>query len=69
MERDEDVVECWECGAAISPGADRTYAISDEEFLCCECAVRRGGVYDENEDRWLVLPKVDDLQDERRPHP
>jgi len=26
-----------------------------------ECALRRGGAYDENEDRWETNPRVDDL--------
>jgi hypothetical protein len=29
--------------------------------LCMECALRRGGAWDEGRDRWSVPPRVDDL--------
>jgi hypothetical protein len=61
--------ECNDCGAEVTPGADRTYSISPELILCFECAVKRGGIYEEREDRWLKEPDVSDEPDERRPHP
>jgi hypothetical protein len=42
--------------------------MSDDAFLCLECALKRGGVFDEDTDRWVVPPDVEDLSDERRPH-
>ncbi len=70
MHRSENrtLVDCADCRATIAP-SDRVFAISDETFLCFECAVKRGGVYDEPHDRWLVEPNVADEPDERRPHP
>jgi hypothetical protein len=71
METDEleELVRCFDCGAMIAPGPDRAYAISDESFLCFECAERRGGRYDHDADEWIVAPNVADEPDERRPHP
>jgi hypothetical protein len=36
-----------------------------------ECALRRGGVYDENEDRWETEPRIADLLEtvESHAHP
>jgi hypothetical protein len=54
----EDLVRCLDCGVLISPATDRTYAISAQDFLCLGCAERRGGVYDEAEDRWTSAPEL-----------
>jgi hypothetical protein len=62
--------QCVGCGADIDVTADRYYASSDtdETVLCFECAIARGGVYDENHDTWTVPPDASLLPDERRPH-
>jgi hypothetical protein len=52
---------CADCGTAVSPGEDRVYPFGTESVVCMECAVRRGGAYDEAKDRWTVPPRVDDL--------
>ncbi len=65
----ETLVECWACGASIAPEIDRAFAISDDAFLCFECALERGGKFNDEEDRWTLPPNVADLPDERRPHP
>lgn len=36
-----------------------------DAWLCFDCAVRRGGVYDSEEDRWTTAPNVADLPQER----
>ncbi len=64
----EELVECFDCGATIAPALDRAFAISDDAFLCFDCALKRGGVFDADEDRWTKPPRVGDLPDERRPH-
>jgi hypothetical protein len=64
-----DLVECCDCGATLSGETDRPFAMSDDDFLCFECAVRRGGVFDTMQERWIVSPNVADLPDERRAHP
>ncbi len=68
-QEDQDLSKCLDCGALIAPETDRAYALSDDDFLCFECAVRRGGVYDGEKERWLVAPDVSDEPDERRRHP
>jgi hypothetical protein len=64
-----DLTDCCDCGASIAPAIDRAFGLNDEEFLCFDCAVLRGGVYDAREERWTVAPNVTGLPDERRAHP
>ena len=64
-----ELTKCMDCGALIAPERDRAFAVSDEDFLCFECSLRRGGAYDAEMDRWIVAPSVGDEPDERRPHP
>ncbi len=70
MHRSEnrELADCIDCGATISPGRDRGFAITDSTCLCFTCAIRRGGVYDGRLDRWASPPDVSRLPDERRPH-
>lgn len=68
METDE-FEECVECGARVDVASSRACALSDEYFLCWECALRRGGVYDAATERWVEAPSTQGLPDERRPHP
>jgi hypothetical protein len=60
---------CCECGEPIEGEIDRAFAVSDDEVLCFECAVLRGGVYDALQERWTAPPSVTGLPDERRAHP
>lgn len=71
MDQDEReaAFTCIDCGATIWADGDRSFVSGPDTYLCFECAERRGGVYDEDEDRWTVSPDVSDLPDERRPHP
>ena len=65
MEQEEwesDVTECAACGVDISVGTDPVYAFGQQEALCFECAIARGGQYDADEDRWLVSPRTGDLE-------
>lgn len=59
---------CVACGADVSPEVDRAFACSSDTYLCFACAEGRGGVYDAEQDRWIVAPDTSGLQDERRPH-
>jgi len=43
---------CAACGAEMSPARDRGYSLAAEAFLCFDCAIRRGGRWDEAHDRW-----------------
>src|SRR6185312_12261552 len=53
MHQDEfsDLTVCCDCGAAVSPELDRAFSCAPETYLCFECAIRRGGVYDGRLDR------------------
>ena len=56
-----DDMACSDCGAGVAPAQDRLYAFGTDGVLCMECALRRGGAWDEGKDRWTVPPRVDDL--------
>jgi hypothetical protein len=59
---DDDTLEtCAVCGAATDPAVDRAYVVDETLVLCLACASERGGVYDEEEDRWREAPRIDDL--------
>lgn len=62
MHRSEtrELSDCADCGAETLPARDRAYA-SGEIVLCWACALRRGGSYDEEQDRWVVPPATADL--------
>ena len=64
-----DAVTCVDCGAELLPDVDRAFACAPDTYLCFECAERRGGVFDADEDRWTTAPNVVNVVDERRPHP
>ena len=63
MHRSESraLATCIECGAEIAPASDRSFGVGSETFLCFACAVRRGGRFDEQHDRWIAAPEVSDL--------
>ncbi|MCK6534585.1 MAG: hypothetical protein L6Q84_16545 [Polyangiaceae bacterium] len=64
-----ELTQCAECGAEIAPGPDRAFAYSDEDVICYECSVKRGGVWDALHERWEKDPDLAGLPDPRRPHP
>ena len=70
MHRSEarELVDCIECHATIAAERDRAFAVTEDEWLCFECATRRGGVWDDEEDEWTTTPDLTGLYDERRPH-
>lgn len=64
MHRSESaqLATCVECCEEIWPERDRSYLVIGEDALCFACAVRRGGAYDELEDRWTKPPSVEGLR-------
>lgn len=62
----DQAVPCAVCARPVYPGADRGYEIGPTRSLCWQCAVDRGGAYDESSDRWTVAPNVGDLAEEER---
>lgn len=73
MLEDLEQLTCIDCGATIDvadAATQRVFALTPEIVLCSACAVRRGGVYDDAEDKWKVAPRLDDVATEQRaPHP
>jgi hypothetical protein len=63
-----ELVDCADCGAPLDVGRERGYQGEGDWALCRECAIARGGRFDENEDRWMVTPDVTGLRsdDEHR---
>lgn len=56
----EELVNCADCGAALDVSRERGFG-GDGWSLCWGCALKRGGNYDEDEDRWGVEPNTADL--------
>jgi len=63
------LIDCVDCGHSVDPAFDRSFAITDEILLCHACAVRRGGVYDSDDERWAAAPSLDGITEERSPPP
>ena len=63
MHRSEtrQATQCSDCGAEIRPAVDRIFAFGERGALCFDCALRRGGSYDEAHDHWTTQPDTDDL--------
>jgi hypothetical protein len=53
---------CAACGTELEPETERGFRIGDRGALCFECAVERGGAYDETQDRWLEPPDLEGLE-------
>lgn len=53
---------CAACGTELEPETERGFRIGERGALCFECAVERGGTYDETEDRWLEPPDLEGLE-------
>jgi hypothetical protein len=66
--RDEAMMTCTECGTDVGLDESHSFSGGGGVTLCWACAVKRGGVFDEKQERWRVPPRTADLPDERRPH-
>ena len=66
MDQDErsEARSCAACGAALEGDAGRAFEFGDENLLCFECAVARGGRYHESRDAWEPAPDLRGLGDE-----
>jgi hypothetical protein len=67
MHRSEarELVDCLSCGAEVSLGVDRVFAVTEDAALCFACATKRGGTYSEAHDRWTKAPSLSGLRDIR----
>ena len=52
---------CADCGTLVIDGLMPLYAFGEGEILCGQCAVRRGGQYDAEHDKWVKDPNISDL--------
>ncbi len=58
----EELVDCNACGTTVDPSTDRVFAFgAEDDFLCWECAVQRGGAWDEDLQVWSTAPRVEGL--------
>jgi hypothetical protein len=64
MHRSEtgELGRCAACDAEVRPALDRAYNITTRVVLCFDCALERGGRFDEARDVWTTLPRADDLR-------
>jgi hypothetical protein len=69
MHREEadDLDECVDCRAVISPSVGRSFTFGDDVVLCFDCSLKRGGKYDPERELWHVPPNVSGLVRERHP--
>lgn len=65
MHRDEevDLSTCADCGATIRAEVQEGFSFGTRGVLCFECAARRGGSYDAQQDRWTVDPNLEGLEE------
>ena len=63
------LAECVECRDLVAPEIDEAFVTHGDTYLCWRCASRRGGIFDPRQERWVVLPDVANLPDERKQHP
>ena len=64
MDTELDQLSCIDCGTRIDADqavAARTFAITNEVVLCHACALSRGGVYDDSEDKWKLAPRLEEV--------
>lgn len=54
----ETTVRCALCGTLTFGEQDRAYVIDLDDALCFTCAAKLGGVYDEEQARWVEAPTI-----------
>lgn len=54
------LTECADCDAVVEVESDRAFAFG-EWVLCFECALRRGGIFSEEQERWVSPPELSGL--------
>jgi hypothetical protein len=59
------LVACSDCGTSVDSGRDREFEFAGALVLCFDCALRRGGCFDEARDLWSHAPTIDDIDPAR----
>jgi hypothetical protein len=62
-----ELAQCSECGAELSPNVDRGFAFAEQSVLCFDCAVRRGAQWDALHERWSRDPDLTGLTPAEHP--
>lgn len=58
---EQNLVECAACGVQVDINLGRSFTLGSSSALCFECAIERGGSFDEQTDRWTETPRVSDV--------
>jgi len=58
---ERSLVECAACGANVDIDLGRSFALGPASALCFECALERGGRFDEATDSWVETPSLSDV--------
>jgi hypothetical protein len=51
-------VVCSECGGSLWEDDERAFCFAPGEFLCWDCAIAHGGVYDPQRQTWTTPPDL-----------
>ncbi len=54
----ETFLPCADCGAQTAAAVERGFSLDAETVICFDCAVRRGGHWDEERALWSSEPDV-----------
>ncbi len=54
----ESVFPCADCGAETAAALERGFAIDTETVICFDCAMQRGGHWDEERALWSREPDI-----------
>jgi hypothetical protein len=49
---------CSECAVSLWEDDERAFSFAPGEFLCWDCAIAHGGVYDAHRHRWTTPPNL-----------
>ena len=63
-EESDQLTPCSDCGTATLAGEERGFSGGPGLVLCAACASRRGGTWDEAQDRWTTEPDLTGLEPE-----
>ncbi len=52
-------LRCTDCGQSLWEDSERAFSFAPHEYLCCDCATQRGGIYDPAHQVWTVPPSLE----------
>lgn len=54
----ENLIPCADCGVETAPAIERGFGVASDLALCFDCALQRGGRWDEELARWSTEPDL-----------